>query len=256
MKWKSALVTDLSGKLGGMVASRNAGGNYFRAYANPVQPQTCRQNTARSVFAELSSMYANGSAFGFGTIDRQAWDDAAAAIGPTLKDFCGDAPITGQNLFIQQNAAVKQAQATFPDNANLPGIILAPPTNLIQSPPAVSVTVPTTINGTDWTYTIDYVDPIPEDSWVIVYHGIPQNPGRNFYGGPYQLGATGNTVGQEAESQVTVNIDLQDPQTWASDYNLVVDRKTPIKVVTISPDYLISQRFECLTGPAVEIEPT
>lgn len=52
MKYRSALLTDASGSIGGFTASRNRGGLYFRARVVPVNPATQYQVTVRNLMAQ------------------------------------------------------------------------------------------------------------------------------------------------------------------------------------------------------------
>lgn len=57
MKYKGTFASDLSGKLGGIVASHNKAGGYFRAFTTPTQPNTVIQSWARARFASASSAW-------------------------------------------------------------------------------------------------------------------------------------------------------------------------------------------------------
>lgn len=52
-----SMIGELSGKMGGMVFSRNRGGQYIRAYAIPVNPNTLAQVEARTFFGMASANY-------------------------------------------------------------------------------------------------------------------------------------------------------------------------------------------------------
>lgn len=57
MKFKGTFVSDLSGSLGGLVASRNKAGGFLRAKVTPTNPQTDVQMANRSAFASAGSSY-------------------------------------------------------------------------------------------------------------------------------------------------------------------------------------------------------
>ena len=52
-----AIVTDISGKLGGHVFAKNRGGNYMRTKTTPLNPQSVRQMAVRAMFALISSAW-------------------------------------------------------------------------------------------------------------------------------------------------------------------------------------------------------
>ena len=52
-----AIVTDIRGKLGGHVFSKNRGGAYMRTKVTPVNPASARQTFVRSIFAAISSLW-------------------------------------------------------------------------------------------------------------------------------------------------------------------------------------------------------
>jgi len=244
MKYKSALVTDLSGSIGGMTASRNRGGGYFRSRVNVLQPQTCRQNTIRAIFGELASTFA-----GLTSTERAAWDAAAEAYSPAVQDFCGESHPTGQNLFIGQNTLRKQLDALGSTSL---GVLTVPPTNLIQEPPVVTITPPT-LTGDQFTVTLDFVEAIPDGINIATYVGIPQNPGVNFYGGPWQLGTTGAAAG--AATDDVISVDLTSTDEWYSQYIPIEGKRIPLRFVNISAagDYLNSQAFQCLSDVVEEV---
>ena len=57
MKFKSALVTQASGSVGGMTFSRNRYGMYTRAKGLPVNPNSEFQQAVRQIFSGLSSAW-------------------------------------------------------------------------------------------------------------------------------------------------------------------------------------------------------
>lgn len=54
-----AVVTDISGKLGGHVFARNTGGNYMRTKTSPINPNTSNQSEVRGIFASISSAWSS-----------------------------------------------------------------------------------------------------------------------------------------------------------------------------------------------------
>ena len=91
MKIIPALTGPMSGKLGGMVASRNRGGQYFRRKAVPVNPDSNRQTAVRSNFATLISLYNNDLT----PAQRQSWIQWAANT-PRIDSLGQTHVLTGQ----------------------------------------------------------------------------------------------------------------------------------------------------------------
>lgn len=118
--FSGAGITEIRGKAGGSVFSRNASGAFWRNRVNPVNPQTSRQLSVRSGFTSISTQWRDLS-----DADRQAWSDFA----PTMpfQDALGQSKIyTGNQLFMKLNQSLTQA---------------SPATALLASPP-VPVTAP------------------------------------------------------------------------------------------------------------------
>ena len=99
MKIIPALTGPMSGKLGGMVASRNRGGQYFRRKAVPVNPDSSLQVERRSAFASLISMWNNELT----TPQREDWT-VWAANTPRLDSLGQTHVLTGQNAFVGCNS--------------------------------------------------------------------------------------------------------------------------------------------------------
>ena len=68
----NSTIGQLSGKLGGMIFSRNAGGEYVRAGVTGVNPQTQAQLRARNAFASVSTLFRTLS-----SAEKTAWQEFA-----------------------------------------------------------------------------------------------------------------------------------------------------------------------------------
>lgn len=62
--------SEIRGKVGGKVYSRNASGAYVRKYTKPTNPQTALQSVARNNFADISQAYRELSA-----VERQSYEN-------------------------------------------------------------------------------------------------------------------------------------------------------------------------------------
>lgn len=96
MKYKSALMTQASGSIAGMTASRNRGGSYLRARVVPVNPNTERQGQARANMAQIVGAWS----VDLSEADRDAWTAYAAAT-PVIDRLGDQLILTGQQMFIK-----------------------------------------------------------------------------------------------------------------------------------------------------------
>ena len=130
MKYKSALVTDLSGSIEGLTASRNKGGQYFRARVIPTNPQTALQSTARQAFTQQSQTWPTllGS-------ERSAWD-AFAPLIPATGPLGQTIALSGQQAYMQATVPIQFGNEFIPTDP-LTQITL-PPTNPTGAPTTVS----------------------------------------------------------------------------------------------------------------------
>lgn len=93
----SALVSDIRGKQGGNVFSRNRGGGYVRTYVKPTNPSTPQQMFVRSQFQALVQTWK-----GLTDAVRAAWN--AATVNFPYQDSLGNTKYySGQQLFIKLN---------------------------------------------------------------------------------------------------------------------------------------------------------
>lgn len=128
------IASDLRGKIGGTVASKNKGGNYLRRGGSPVQPNTPAQTQARANFGANSKLW---SAM-FTADQRAAWGFFAAA-NPLVNIFGASIIISGMAMSMRLNQILTQiAQATITD----------PPADMsVPALAAATAIAPSTITG-------------------------------------------------------------------------------------------------------------
>lgn len=99
MKFKSQVITQGSGSIGGTTYSHNRGGMYMRARAIPTNPNSLAQQGVRNSFSTLSQQWG-----GLLTqLQRDAW--TAYAVTTPVTDRLGDPlTLTGQQMFIRCNS--------------------------------------------------------------------------------------------------------------------------------------------------------
>jgi hypothetical protein len=139
VKYIGLLSSAASGKLGGIVASHNRGGQYFRHHSIPTQPRTPAQRAVRNQLAGFSSAFKALSA-----ANVAGWNALGATV--TLKSKLGTTyHPTGQQLFVSCNKHLAEIGittmiSTAPSVPTIPAITGFTVTNVgtISSPATVS----------------------------------------------------------------------------------------------------------------------
>lgn len=174
MKIKSALVTQMSGSIGGLTGSRNRGGMYIRSRAIPTNPTTGPQTAVRNVFGAMSAAWSSV----LSPAQRAAWDLYASNVPVT--DRLGDSIyLSGQQWFVGANTLRIRSGFAF---------IADGPTTFSRP----SFTTPTSLSlGTDGSIGFAYT---ATDDWaneaggaLICFAGKPVSRGINFFKGPFRF---------------------------------------------------------------------
>jgi hypothetical protein len=92
------IMTQLSGSLGGIVGSHNAGGLYLRARSIPVNPNTSYQQAVRSFMAALATRWQDTLT----AAQRAAWNVFASNM-PVINRLGDTIYLTGLNHFVRGN---------------------------------------------------------------------------------------------------------------------------------------------------------
>ncbi len=174
MKFRPLLATDLSGSLGGIVASHNRGGAYFRNRAIPVDPGTPLQTILRGFMSLLSNSWVTI----LSAAQREAWDLYALQV--PLPDPLGEPRnVGGIAMFNRSNVPRLQSGAV---------LVLSAPTifNLGEFTPAgpFTVTAPASVSVA-FVDTDEWVN--EDDSHMLVLASAPRNASINFFKGPYRF---------------------------------------------------------------------
>ena len=176
MKFKGTHISEASGSLAGVTYSHNRGGQYMRARAVPVNPNTQQQQDVRNYMASRSSAW--GSVLT--QAQRDSWEAYADQV--LLTDALGEPrKATGLNHYVRCN--VPRMQAAM---AGSP-LQVAPATFDLGSytNPVLGV-----ISAVGSTASIAYTN---SDPWAIavggamlVYASKGQSPATNYFKGPYR----------------------------------------------------------------------
>jgi len=201
MKFLPTIGAKLSGSLGGITASHNSGGSYFRQRATPVNPGTTQQQAVRNAMSQLASAWVTV----LNASQRNAWETYSANV--PLIDSLGQ-QITVGGLAMYQRSNVPRLQAGL---------------SRIDSAPTIfnlgDFTEPTAAGGTlpgDLDVTFDdsdaWVD--EDDAALIVLMSRPQNASINFFKGPYRLAGT---IDGDSTTPPTSPATLTAPFTFSAD---------------------------------------
>lgn len=173
MKFTSPIITAGSGSIAGLTASRNKGGNYFRARAVPTNPNTTYQQAVRTYMAGLVDDWTNALT----STQRDGW--AVYALNVPKLDALGNLIfLTGQQWYIACNLPRLQAGLASVDDA--PGIYNR------GSYTEPSFTIDTANDEVDVAFENSDAWANEDDSAMLVYASRPQNPSINYFKGPYR----------------------------------------------------------------------
>lgn len=218
-------VTQMSGSIGGTTFFRNRFGNCARSRTKPVNPKSSRQVAARISMMFLAEQWRESpmtDAF------RTAWGVYANSVN--WQNRLGESvKLTGFNMYMRGNAAnIINGKAL---NYNGPTDLGLPPGD-----PAISVAI-SAANG----MTVTFDDTMPwcdlDGAYLMIHHGEPQNPTRNFFDGPWRYnGSLGGSAAAPPPSP-------QGP--WPSaQWPEIEGQKWWVKFAISLPDGRISTPFE------------
>lgn len=179
MLFTSQVVAAASGSAGGLVASRNRYGMYFRAKVLPVDPATLQQVLSRGRFRGLAITWKTLT-----DVQREGWD--TYALNTPMQNRLGQTVfLTGFNHFLRSNAPRLQVGLGLLSDA--PTVFGLAAFNTVS----FDVVGPTAIG-----VIFDDQEPwVSEDGGALVM-GIsrPESPTVNFFKGPYRT--TGFILGK------------------------------------------------------------
>jgi hypothetical protein len=173
MRFKSGVLAQASGSVGGYTYSHNAGGQYIRQRSIPTDPNTSRQQAVRAIIGTLVNLWVNTLT----SVQRAAWDVYAANVA--LLDVFGDPKYrSGINHYCRSNTPILQASLARVDDGPTvynTGDFTSPSIGIDAASDEIDVTFD---NTDDWANE--------DGAAMLVYCSRPQNPSVNFFKGPYQ----------------------------------------------------------------------
>lgn len=173
MKFASGMITMASGSMGGLTASHNRYGKYFREKVVPVNPNTVRQTSVRNSLATLAIRWKQTLT----EAQRSAWN--TYAINTPVTDKMGASQtITGLNWYVACNSLRLLAGLAVVD---------AGPTEFgLAQLSAVSAAV----TGSDDTAAVTFSN---TDQWatevggaLLVFGSVGKSPSISYFNGPYR----------------------------------------------------------------------
>lgn len=192
MKFKSQVYTSVSGSVGGLTYSRNAGGMYTRGRAVPTNPKTAQQQAVRNAFGSLTGQWSNTLT----PTQRAAW--AVYAANVPLADKLGDSRLVSPIAqYLRSNTPRLQAGLTAvqtgPTNYTL-AELTNPTATGVASTGVISIGF---TNSDGWA--------IAAGGSLLVYVSRPQSVGVVFFNGPYRYAGRINGASTPPTSPGTVS---------------------------------------------------
>ncbi len=170
--FKSQVLTQASGSVGGMTYTRTRSGLTIRARSVPVQPTSVFRAAVQSSLATLSVLWSSTLT----DAERLAWTTYAAN-SPYVNKLGDPLILSGQQMFIACNTPRLQA--------GIATVTTAPATFGLGSLQPLTVTMTAPVTG---SVTFD-----PADAWnldggaLLVYFSNAVPIARNFFKGPYRI---------------------------------------------------------------------
>ena len=220
MKGLPLLLNGMSGSLGGLTFSHNAGGAYVRARGIPTQPNTPAQTVIKGIFGQLATAWR----VTLTAAQRDDWDLYADAT-PLLDKIGNPFFPTGLNMFIRGNTSLLQSEFARVDAGPItPGL----PT--FTAPAIVTIESTTDIASVSFTTGDAWVD--LNNNFLFIYASRGQGATINFFKGPYQLAGV---VEGDAISAPT------SPAAITIPFNVSQDQKVFFRAVLIDEEGRKSQ---------------
>lgn len=228
MLFKSQVLTQASGSVGGLTYSHNRFGMYTRARTVPVNPNSTRQQVMRMYMDSAVTYWTETLT----EPERESWRVYAANV-PIVNKLGDTVNLTGQQMFIRSGVPWLLAGKDLADIATGPAVFDT------GDPGTLSLTIITaatnvaivTVSGAPAWAALD-------DAVLLGFSGNPQNPSVSFYKSPFRF--IGAVPGDSGTPVVTAQFDTDncDPPI---DYS--AGQKGFIRVRALYPDGRLTQAF-------------
>ena len=168
-------IIQMTGSIAGNTYARNRYGNYARARTKPTNPNTDLQQVVRGAMATLTARWSQVVT----AVQRTAWNLYAQNVA--MKNRLGESVyLSGINHYLRSNIPLMQAGKTIVDAG--PVIFELPEKDASFS---ISISEATQLIVCAFDDTAAWCD--EDEAFLHIAQGVPQNPQRNFFGGPYKM---------------------------------------------------------------------
>lgn len=222
MKFEAVFLGGLSGSVGGLTASRNRFGGYFKTKPNPVNPNTDRQQSVRSSFSSVAHAWVEV----LDQAQRDIWITYADNV--TVKDAFGrDIHLTGYQMYMRTNTVVDEN-----------GLVLIAdgPTVFTKGPQdatfAVAISAATQLMTVTFDDTEEWVD--LDNAGMVVRMSIPQSASVKYLKRQYRIADI--ILGDSGTP-------LTSPQTMTAPWEVAEDQQVLCQARIVLPDGRLSDPF-------------
>ena len=168
-------VIQISGSIAGNTFARNRYGNYVRARTKPINPKSSAQQLIRNAIGQLTARWGQ-------TLDaakRTAWGQYASSVA--MKNKLGEVVyLSGFNHYIRSNIPrLYIGQAPVDDGPVIYELPEKDSTFAVTGTEAPNNITAAFDNTMDWA--------VEDGGLLFMYQGLPKNPQRNFFAGPWRL---------------------------------------------------------------------
>jgi len=167
-------ISQISGSSGGQTFSRNRFGQYIRSRAIPINPNSSYQQAIRNAVSQLAARWSQVLT----STQRDAWNSYASNV--SVQNRLGQTVyLTGFQMYQRSNASRVQVGETPIDDG--PATLSLPE---VDSTIAVTIAATTSVMSITFDDGYDWAN--DDDGRLLVYMGVPQNSGVNYFGGPWR----------------------------------------------------------------------
>ena len=167
-------IVDARGSVAGVVFSKNSTSHYMRARSMPVNPNTDLQSVIRSAIAALAVRWSSV----LDATKRAAWELYASNV--SMKNKLGESVyLSGYNHYLRSNIPRLQAGLAAIDDG--PVIFELP-----AQDPTLAITASEATQQITVTFDAELAWSKETGAYLFKYQGVPQNPQRNFFAGPWR----------------------------------------------------------------------
>lgn len=165
-KYIGLMTTDMRGKIGGQVASKNRYGTYFRARVAPVQPRTTYQENARALLTAVSQAWR-----GLSTAVIAEWNSIASSYVRS-NSLGNSTTLTGAQLYNKLSINLTNINPSG-------GVVSAAP----SAPVSVAACGISSCTASPTTFVcVGSEAAVPAATTLFIFASKPVSAGKSFFG--------------------------------------------------------------------------